>query len=86
MNYLRKLRIAIPLAAALTLGGLAAGTPTASALRAVGNPCGSYIYNYQWWGSEYVSEVEGAGYETPYAVYAYSRIRDYGDLIQAYGC
>lgn len=52
----------------------------------IGDQCAQYIFNYQAWASEYVMEVSNAGYETPYAVYAYSRVQYYGNLISYYSC
>jgi hypothetical protein len=83
MRRMRSLLAAVPIAATLAVFG---GAQPAGAYTTIGDQCAQYIYNYQWWGSEYVMEVENAGYETAYAIYAYTRVRYYGNLIQYYSC
>jgi hypothetical protein len=74
---------AITIATGLTL---AAGASPADALARQGDPCGGLIYAYQYWGGEYVTEVQSAGYETDYAIFAYAQLRDTGDEIQRNNC
>jgi hypothetical protein len=82
-NLLAAVPIAVMLGAAPAAGASDGGAP---GYTTIGDQCAQYIYNYQWWGSEYVMEVEGAGTETPYALYAYTRVQYYGNLIQYYNC
>jgi hypothetical protein len=86
MRRPRNLLTAIPIAAVVAVFGLTAATEKAGAFVTIGDQCGAYIYGYQYWGSEYVFEYERAGYETPYAAYAWGRVGYYGDLIQYYNC
>ena len=79
------LKLLPPVAIATGLA-FAAGASPAHAMMRQGDPCGGLIYSYQWWGNEYVTEYESAGYETDYARYAYSQVRSIGDDIQANGC
>ena len=86
MRRMRKLLTAVSIAAMVAVFGLTAGTPAASAYVTIGDQCASYFSNYWWWGNEYVVEYESAGYETPYAAYAYTRVQYYGNLITYYSC
>lgn len=86
MRRARNLLAALPIAAALAISGLAGGTAPASAFITSADQCGGIIYSYQYWGGEYVWEYDRAGYETPYAAYAWTRVQYFGNLLGQYNC
>ena len=76
---MRKRLAATATAVVLGVFGLSAGAAPAHAFRTHADMCAYYFNSYWHWGEQYVLEVDQFGYETPFAVWAWTQVVHFGN-------